>query len=253
MTAVEQNPTSTPPHPMSFLTRLRRRAPIIAVAMMPFMLNSCITPDLMNAQAGALGALGRTGGAGAQNRFMNDQANTVNQGTAVGAGAGMIAAAALGRRLGPLGALAVVAGGALIGNAFGRHVAMKKALAVQSSANLDAAIAEAKSDNASASKNLSSLRSQLAALKKRAAAAKASGNSNELSMVKADMRKLQATVNSGRKSLDTAVQNQTALSGKLNSSNAKYASIRSGLATTTSTRAGYDSLSKEIGSALNEF
>lgn len=238
---------------MALLSRLRRRAPLIAVAVLPFMLNSCISPDLMNAQAGALGALGRTGGPGAQNRFMNDQAATVNQGTAVGAGAGAIAAMALGRRLGPLGQIAVIAGGAMLGNAFGQHVAMKKALAQQSSSNLDAAIAEAKADNASAAKNLSSLRNQLAALKKRAAAAKASGNSRELGVVKGEMRNLLASVNSGKKSLDTAIQNQSSLSNKVTSSHAKYASIQSGLKTTTSTRAGYDSLSKEIGSALNEF
>ena len=140
----------------------------------------------------------------------------------------------------------------MLGNMLGQHVAMKKALAQQSSSNLDAAIKEANANNASATKNLASLRSQLATLKARAAKAKASGNTRELSQVKTELRALQTSVNNGSKSVGATGE----YLGKLSTAykgNAKYASIQSGLTTSTNTRAGYDSLSKEIGAALNEF
>ena len=143
---------------MSLLSRLRPFSPIIVALSLPFILGSCATAGLLSAQAGALGALGRTKGAGAQNKFMDDQNRTVGQATAIGTGTGMVVAAAIGRRLGPLGSLAVIAGGAIAGNMLGQHVAIKKALAQQSSSNLDAAISEATKENANARKNLESMR-----------------------------------------------------------------------------------------------
>ncbi len=242
----------TPVTAMSLLSTLRRKAPLVIAATLPLLFGSCATEGLLNAQGGALGALGRTQGAAGQNRFMADQQRTVGEGTAVGAGAGMVVAAALGRRLGPLGSLAVIAGGALAGNLIGQHVAMKKALAAQTSANLDAAIKEAEGENAKARQRLTNLRQQLASLQAKGRAAKAAGDTKTVTKVKADLLALQKSVASDRSSIDQSITMQTQLQSKVPSSNPKYSAISGGLSESTKTRASYDSLHGEIGSAINE-
>lgn len=235
---------------MSLLRCLRHKSPIIVALTLPFMLGSCVNPALLQAQAGALGALGSPV---AKNRFITDQNRTVGQGTAVGGAIGGAVGMALAQRYGPAGILAGVLVGAVIGKLVGEHVAMKKAIAVQSMANLDNAIKEAANENAKAVERLASLRQSLTDLKAKGLAAKAAGNNRAYKQVQSQMRELQKVVISDRKVIDTSVTLQTQLQGKLPANNPKYAEITSGLSEATKTRSGYDSLSNEIGSALTEF
>jgi hypothetical protein len=74
-----------------------------------------------------------------------------------------------------------------------------------------------------------------------------------VSKVKAEMQDLDKKVLADRKAFDGTISMQTQLQSKVPSGNASYASISSGLSESTKTRASYDSLHNEIGSALNEF
>lgn len=250
--APKQSPKWNAPTTMSLLARLRKHASLTAAVILPFFISSC-AEGLANAQAGALSALGRNKGAGAQDKFKNDQARTVNEGTLAGAGVGAIAGAALYKKFGVTGILAGAAIGAIAGHAFGEHVAMKKALAAQNSANLDGAIKEAQGENAAARKRVSSLRGQLAQLKAKGRAAKARGDEGAVKQIKLEMKELDRKVLADEKAVDETVTFQTQLKKKVPESNSKYAAISSGLSDSTKTRSSYNSLHNEIGSALNEF
>ena len=74
-----------------------------------------------------------------------------------------------------------------------------------------------------------------------------------MGQIQGQMRQLQTKVNSDRKAFASTVDMQTQLQNKVPSSNPKYAAISSGVSESTKTRASFDSLSNEIGSALTEF
>ncbi len=149
----------------------KKAAPILTAILLPCLASSCIAPALMAAQSMAQGAIAKRGGSAAeQEKFRKDQNKTMIQGTGAGAILGGVAGYALGGRG---GAVAGVLIGGFLGNKFGQHVAMKKALAQTSEANLDACIKESLADNAAVRKRVSSLNAELANYKKRISAARA--------------------------------------------------------------------------------
>lgn len=222
------------------------------VAILPISLTSCAMPGLVAAQGQALESIGRSGaGAQKQNKFMADQDKTVGQGTAAGAITGGAAAMLLARRLGPLGQLAVVAGGTIIGNQVGQAAAKKKAGDMTVDANLDSAIRDAAAANRTAKKNVSKLSSQLASLKQKAARARSKGDTNELKKIKEEAKALQDNVLAQGKQMDSQISTQNSLVKKMGTQNSKYSEVSSGVTSLKQSRSQLESTRREVASLYN--
>jgi outer membrane lipoprotein SlyB len=235
---------------MTMLTSLMKKAaPAIAAILIPCTMSSCMSPALLMAQQGAHGSIAKRGGNAAdQQRFAKDQRNTVLQGTGVGAllGAGLGAALGGGRGA-AYGALI----GAALGNQFGQSVAMKKALAQTTEANLDAAINEASRKNAAARQRVSSLRSQLATYKARINKARASNDARELARIKTDLGKLDNQIAGEVNDMDGDIGMQRQLVTKVGSGNTRYARLNSGLRESTENRNALESERRQVASLMN--
>jgi len=228
----------------------KKAVPLLTALILPLLVSSCANPALLMAQSGALGSIAkRGGGAAEQDKFKKDQRNTQLQGTGLGALLGAGAGLALGGDW--QGALVGAAIGGLIGNQFGQHVAMKKALAQQSEANLDAAIKESLADNAAAQKRVTSLRSQLATYKQRISAARAQNNARELAKIKGELKSLDSTVAGEVSSYDKGIGMQRQIVAKVPSSNTKYAKLNTTLRQSTESRNALESQRKQIASLMN--
>lgn len=181
-------------------------------------------------------------------KFRKDQNKTMIQGAGMGALLGAGAGYALG------GGRGVVAGalvGGKLGNQFGQHVAMKKALAQTSEANLDAAIKESLAENAAAKKRVGALQSELAAYKKRISAARAQGNTAEVAKIKGELVKLEKQVGIEVASYDKGIDMQKQIVTKVGPSNTKYAKLNSTLKQSTESRNALESQRKQIASLMN--
>lgn len=186
-------------------------------------LSSCVSPGLKQAQSGAQQAIAKRGGTPAeQEKFAKDQKKTMLQGTGLGAVLGAGAGYALG---GARGALAGAVLGGLIGNRGGQHVAMKKALAQTSEANLDACISEAGSENAATKRWIAALNHKLVDYKKRAATARALNDRKELARIDRELKALDKQVAGEVKDYAANVELQRQLIAKLPSSHSMFARL----------------------------
>jgi predicted lipid-binding transport protein (Tim44 family) len=166
----------------------------------------------------------------------DDQTRTRAEGTLagslVGGGLGAIIGHQSGR--GIEGALIGAAAGGLVGLAVGDHVARKKAKYASQEAWLDACIAHAEQVNRNAVSYNNSLRSKIAGLESRLAAAKRSGDSGEIRRVKAAVVDLQQETSKQIKVVDTEISEQGGVvrqtsSGSLSSRVTDLRSTRSSL------------------------
>ena len=227
----------------------KKAAPILTAILLPCMLSSCVAPALLAAQSMAQGAISKRGGTKAeQDKFKKDQNKTVLQGTGLGALAGGGIGYAIG---GWRGAAIGAAFGGLVGNQFGQHVAMKKALAQTSEANLDAAIKESLADNAAVEKRVASLRTQLTDYKRRISAARAQNNTQELARIKGELKSLDKQVGGEVASHNNGISMQKQIVGKVPSSNTKYAKLNSTLRQSTESRNALESQRTQIASLMN--
>ncbi|OYW73446.1 MAG: hypothetical protein B7Z37_21370 [Verrucomicrobia bacterium 12-59-8] len=201
------------------------------------------------AQSMAQGAISKRGGTQAdQEKFRKDQNKTMIQGTGLGAILGAGAGYALG---GTRGAIAGALIGGMMGNQFGQHVAMKKALAQTSEANLDACIKESLADNAAAEKRVGSLRTQLSEYKRRISAARAQNNTKELAKIKGELKSLDKQVGGEVSNYDKGIGMQKQIVAKVPSSNTKYAKLSSTLRQSTESRNALESQRTQIASLMN--
>jgi hypothetical protein len=227
----------------------KKAAPYLIAVLIPCLTTSCVAPALMAAQSMAQGAIAkRGGGAAEQEKFRKDQNKTMIQGTGLGAILGAGAGYALG---GSRGAIAGALIGGMLGNQFGQHVAMKKALAQTSEANLDACIKESLADNATARKRVGALQSQLADYKKRISAARAQGNTREVTKIKGELVKLEKQVGGEVASYDKGIGMQKQIVTKVGPSNTKYAKLNSTMRESTESRNALESQRKQIASLMN--
>lgn len=237
---------------MTTLALFKKVAPVLTAILIPCLATSCALPALAAAQASAHQAISKKGGTAADHQKLdNDQQKTVAQGTGLGAGIGLATTLALGNRLGPWGQIAVMGGSILAGNLLGQYVARKKALAQTTEANLDAAIKESLNENAAAKKRVSSLQTQLANYKKRIAAARAQGNTAEITKIKGELTALDKKVGGEVATYDKGISVQKQIVTKVGSSNTKYAKLNSTLKDSTESRNALESQRKQIASLMN--
>ncbi len=228
---------------------IKKSAPVIAAILIPCLTTSCVMPALMAAQGMASGAIAKRGGGQAeQDKFKKDQNKTMIQGTGLGAILGAGAGYALG---GGRGAIAGALIGGMLGNQFGQHVAMKKALAQTSEANLDACIKESLAENETARKRVNSLTTELANYKQRISAARAQNNTKELAKIKGELKSLHGKVGGEVASYDKGIGMQKQIVTKVGSSNSKYAKLSSTLRQSTESRNALESKHTQIASLMN--
>jgi outer membrane lipoprotein SlyB len=178
-------------------------------------------------------------------KLQRDQNKTMIQGTGLGSVLGAGAGYALGSSRGAIAGALI---GGMLGNQFGQHVAMKKALAHTSEANLDAAIKESLAGNAAVRKRVNSLNSELAAYKKRIATARTQNNSKDLAKIKVELVKLEKQVGGEVASYDRGIGMQKQIVTKVRPSNTKYAKLNSTLRESTESRNALESQRKQIAS-----
>ncbi len=228
----------------------KKAAPYLIAILIPCLTTSCVAPALLAAQASARGAIANKGGTAAdQQKFNKDQNKTMIQGTGLGALLGAGAGLALGGDW--QGALVGAAIGGMLGNQFGQHVAMKKALAQTSEANLDACIKESLADNAKARQRVGALRTQLANYKQRISAARAQGNTREIAKIKGELVMLDKQVGGEVASYDNGIGMQRQIVTKVGPSNTKYAKLNSTMRESTESRNALESQRKQIASLMN--
>ena len=140
----------------------------------------------------------------------DDQTRTRTEGTLAGSLIGGGLGAIIGHQSGHgiEGALIGAAAGGLAGLAVGDHVARKKARYASQEAWLDACIAHAQQVNRSAVSYNNSLRSKISGLETRLAAAKSSGNKEEMRRVKQAVVVLQKETSAQVKAVDTEIKEQ---------------------------------------------
>ncbi len=227
----------------------KKAAPILTAILLPCLASSCVAPALLAAQSMAQGAIAKRGGTAAdQEKFRKDQNKTMIQGTGLGAILGAGAGYALGGRSGLVAGALI---GGMLGNQFGQHVAMKKALAQTSEANLDACIKESLADNAAARKRVGALQSQLAGYKKRISAARAQNNTQEIAKIKGELKSLDKQVGGEVASYDKGIGMQKQIVTKVGPSNTKYAKLNSTMRDSTESRNALESQRKQIASLMN--
>lgn len=181
---------------MTITHHLQKGAPIIVALIIPCLLAACTSQKSTRGQDAALESMMRNGeSTDAQNKFMRDLKLTVATGMVAGRVIGGATVAALGNRLGPLGQVAVILGGALIGGVIGEtwvgeRAAAKKALAKQTESNLEASIKESQAENVAVRRRVSMLRTQLLEHKRRIAIANVQHNTKELAKIKGELKAL---------------------------------------------------------------
>lgn len=153
--------------------------------------------------------------------IQNDQTRTRTEGTLAGGLIGGGLGAIIGNQSGHAweGALIGAAAGGLAGLAVGDHVARKKAKYASQEAWLDACISHAEQVNRNAVSYNNSLRSKIAGLESRLAAAKRSGNKGEIRQVKQAVVALQKETSQQTKVVDTEIQEQKSVISQTGSSN----------------------------------
>lgn len=219
---------------------------------MPLSVTSCVNPALLASQQRAHGAIGASGAGPQKNaKFQADQDRTVNQGTAAGAVVGTGLALAFARQLGPLGSLAVMAGGTMLGNQVGQAAAKKKADAMTIDANLDSSIKNALAANKTARSNVSRLQSQLSSLKRRANKVRGSGDADEIKEVKDDLRALQDNILAQQKQINESITTQQSMVKKVPGTSKQYAQLTSDISGLQQSKSELDSAGKEVASLLN--
>ncbi len=242
---------------MTILAFMKKATPYVVAVLLPCMLGSCANPALASAQRGALGAIANRGdGTTQQSKFQADQNRVRNESTAVGAVVGVVAfrvaAVAAARRFGPVGALAVILGGALFGAALGdkagQHVAMKKALAQTTEANLDACIQESIKENRRAQGEIQNLRQKLANIKKGISNARAKNDTRALAGYKKDLQSLHGSYAGPIKNLDTGILEQSKVIAKAGSGNSRYAGLNNSLTELKQSRSQLESDCREVAS-----
>lgn len=169
----------------------------------------------------AQGAIAKRGGTQAdQEKFKKDQNKTMLQGTGLGAILGAGAGYALGSSRGAIAGALI---GGMLGNQFGQHVALKKALAQTSEANLDACIKEVGSENAATRRWIQALNHKLVDYKKRAATARALNDRKELARIDRELKALDKQVAGEVKDYEANVELQRQLIAKLPTSHSMFA------------------------------
>lgn len=234
---------------ISITSLMKKAAPAVVALLIPCTLTSCMNPALLMAQDNAHSSISKRGGGADQHqKFANDQKKTVLQGTGVGAllGAGLGAALGGGR-----GAVYGALIGGAIGNQFGQGVAMKKALAQTTEANLDAAINEASKRNANARQRVASLRNDLANYKARIQKARAINDTKELARIKNDLGKVDRQLSGEVSEFDSSIGMQRQLVTKVGSGNSRYASLNSNLRQSTENRNALESQRRQVASLMN--
>jgi uncharacterized protein YcfJ len=166
----------------------------------------------------------------------DDQTRTRTEGTLAGSLLGAGIGAIIGNQSGHAGqgALIGAAAGGLAGLAVGDHVARKKAKYASQEAWLDACISHAEQVNRNAVSYNNSLRSKISGLESRLAAAKRSGDKNEVRRVKQAVVALQKETSQQVKTVDNEIQEQKSVisqtgSGSLSSRVTDLRSTRSSL------------------------
>ncbi len=167
------------------------------------------------------------------------------QGTGLGSLLGAGAGYSLG---GSRGAIAGALISGMSGNQFGQHVAMKKALAQTSDANLDAAIKESLTEDAAARKRTSLLRHDLMNYRSRISAARAKNDTRELARIKGELKVLNQQVGSEVASRDKSIGMQRQLVAKLPSTNTRYAKLNDALQQNTASRNNLASVQQLLAS-----
>ena len=150
----------------------------------------------------------------------DDQTRTRTEGALAGSLIGGGLGAIIGHQSGAglEGALIGAAVGGLAGLAVGNHVANKKAAYASQEAWLDACIANAEKVNAQARSYNNSLRSKIASLESRLAAAKASGDKAEMRRIKQAVVVMQQDTKATIKEVDTEIKAQNGVVGQTGSS-----------------------------------
>ena len=231
---------------------MKKATPYVVAIALPCLLNSCVGPGLMAMQGNALGAIAnRGGGADQQNKFRQDQANTVNQGTAAGAGIGALAGGLLAQRFGIAGVLAGAVIGGAIGNAVGQNVAMKKALAQTTEANLDACINASIKENRRAQGRINDLRNQLATYKTKISNARAKNDTRALAGYKKELQTLDNSYAGEIKNLNTGIGLQDQVAAKAGAGNSRYAKLSSTNTELKQSRGQLESDRREVASLMN--
>jgi uncharacterized protein YcfJ len=166
----------------------------------------------------------------------DDQTRTRTEGTLAGSLLGAGIGAIIGNQSGHAGqgALIGAAAGGLAGLAVGDHVARKKARYASQEAWLDACISHAEQVNRNAVSYNNSLRNKISGLESRLAAAKRSGDKNEMRRVKQAVVVLQKETSQQVKTVDNEIQEQKSVisqtgSGSLSSRVTDLRSTRSSL------------------------
>lgn len=166
-------------------------------------------------------------------------------GAMLGAGLGALIGSASGNA--GRGALIGLAAGTLAGVAYGNHVANQKANYRSREAWLDACIAQARRANQTARAYNSGLSARISKLSSEIAAAKASGNRNELRLKKAEIINLQKEATKQMKGLDSEITNQNRVLGETSSS-----SLKSEVISLRNTRSNMNSNYQRLASLSRE-
>lgn len=242
---------------MTILSIIQKIVPATAAILIPALLGSCVSQKTTPEQDLALKSMAKRGDSpAAQTKFMRDQHSTVVAGVVTGRVLGAAAVYALGNRLGPLGQIAVILGGAAVGGLVGdqiisQPVARKKALAQTTEANLDAAIKESLTDNAKARRQVGALRTELSTYKQRVSAAQAKNDTKDLAKIKDGLLTLNKNVAAQVKEYDSGIGMQRQIIAKAGPANARQPKLSSTLKESIESRNALETERKQVVSLIN--